>query len=354
MENTKLNFEGQTIYIGLDVHKKQWSVALITEGYWLKKFSMDPRVEDLTSYLKKHYPGAKYKSVYEAGYSGYWIHRELKAAGIENIVVNPADVPTRHKEKRRKTDKVDARKLCRELNNHTLDAIYVPTVEEESFRDLVRRRVQLVGNQTRVKNRIKAQLSLMGISSPSEMKHWSKRYIIFLKALKIEHEGKAITMQSLIEELMFLRSQILEITRNLRRIVSQDEKKNRVIRNLISIPGIGFITSVAMLAEIIKIERFGRFEQLSSYVGFVPDTDSSAEEDKDTGITVRKNRYLRSLLIEAAWIARRTDEALAMKFGKLRRRMEDKKAIVRIAKILLSRAVHVWRSNEEYVYAKVS
>ena len=113
MENTKLKFQGQHLYIGIDVHQKRWIVTIIFLGMQLKTISMDPYPRELIKYLMKNNPGAIYHTVYEAGFCGYWIDRALRKAGVNNIVVNPADVPTTHKEKRRKTDKIDSRKLAK-------------------------------------------------------------------------------------------------------------------------------------------------------------------------------------------------------------------------------------------------
>ena len=68
-------------------------------------------------FLTRSYPGAEYHSVYEAGFCGFWIHERLTALGIDNIVVNPADVPTKSSEKLRKTDTVDSGKLARSLQS---------------------------------------------------------------------------------------------------------------------------------------------------------------------------------------------------------------------------------------------
>jgi predicted esterase YcpF (UPF0227 family) len=88
---------------------------------------MDPNPQKLMQHLKKNYPNAYYHSTYEAGFCGFWAHRALCKLGINNIVVNPADVPTTHKEKTQKRDKRDSRKLARELADGSLEAIYIPT-----------------------------------------------------------------------------------------------------------------------------------------------------------------------------------------------------------------------------------
>jgi len=94
-----LNFQGYKLFIGIDVHKKQWTVTFRFRELELRTFSMNPSPQQLFNYINKHYPNAEYHSVYEAGFCGFWIHRELCELSINNIVVNPADVPTTHKEK---------------------------------------------------------------------------------------------------------------------------------------------------------------------------------------------------------------------------------------------------------------
>ena len=64
--------------------------------------------------------------MYEAGFCGFWIHERLTALGIDNIVVNPADVPTKSSEKLRKSDAVDSGKLARSLRANELKGIYTP------------------------------------------------------------------------------------------------------------------------------------------------------------------------------------------------------------------------------------
>ena len=93
----QLDFSGQPVYIGLDVHKKSWSVSIFTQYGEYKTFSQPPEAETLSQYLQHHFPGAQYRSVYEAGCCGFWIHDQLKDRGIQNIVANPADIPTRDK-----------------------------------------------------------------------------------------------------------------------------------------------------------------------------------------------------------------------------------------------------------------
>ncbi len=98
----KLDFSGQKIFCGIDVHKKSWKVSIRTDQMELKTFSQEPSVKTLDNFLKQNYPSATYKIVYEAGFCGYGYQRAFKEKGIDCIIVHPADVPTMDKEKQRK------------------------------------------------------------------------------------------------------------------------------------------------------------------------------------------------------------------------------------------------------------
>ena len=346
----KLNFTDKHFYIGLDVHKKQWTVCISDKQLMIENYTMNPSPQELKKHLDKRYPGATFHSVYEAGYSGFWIHRELCALGIKNIVINPADVPTTDKERRHKTDAWDSKKLCRELKNHSLRAIYVPSEFHESLRTLCRLRERTVSHQTRLKNRIKAFLSRHGYSLPtnSECQHWSKRFMSILKAMEFPYPADQETFDFYLRELNENRNQLLVITKRLRQHI-QHHSDNQIYDLLLSVTGVGSITAITFYTEIMDMKRFRNNNALNSYIGFSPSKHSSGEKDRDTGITSRKNRRLRYMLIESAWTAIRKDPALLLYYQNLSLRMGKQKAIIRVAKKLVNRMRYVWNHMDSYV-----
>jgi transposase len=84
----QLSFEGQTIFCGIDVHKKSWRVNVRNDEFELEDYSQDPSEELLLNHLRKRYPGATYKVVYEAGFCGFGLQRFLKKSGIDCLVGN--------------------------------------------------------------------------------------------------------------------------------------------------------------------------------------------------------------------------------------------------------------------------
>lgn len=278
----ELNFKGQNIYIGIDVHLKSWSVTILSEHSVLKKFSQDPQTEVLHKFLTCNYPGTTYYSVYEAGFWGFWIHRELVHWGINNIVVNPADVPTMSKEKLRKINSVDSSKLARELRSGTLRGIYVPDDVILEMRSLIRLRNMVVKDTTREKNRIKSLLRFHGIDIPDQFTRHSvgnrsKRFLQWLQSVELSTEYGKKTLDLHIEQLVRLRSTLLEQTRTIRSI-SLKEPFKEDIRLLTSIPGIGMTTATSLLFEIDDIWRFVNADMLASFVGLVPICHSSGKK----------------------------------------------------------------------------
>ena len=154
-DSNAITFENQVFHIGIDVHKRSWTVTIRTNDMMLKTFSMNPDPAGLAKHMRKNYPGGIYKSAYEAGFCGFWIHNQLTELGIENIVIHAADVPTTNKEKVNKTDKADSQKIAKKLETDDLNSIYVPGNKEQQLRSLCRLRSRLVSHTTRLKNRIK-------------------------------------------------------------------------------------------------------------------------------------------------------------------------------------------------------
>jgi transposase len=121
----------------------------------------------------------------------------------------------------------------------------------------------------------------------------------------------------------------------------------------LSIPGIGLLTAMIILTELETMDRFSNMDQLCAYIGFIPSTKSSGDDDKLGGITPRGHNVLRSAIIESAWIAVRTDPALIKSYHDYCKRMEPNKAIIRISKKLLSRIRYVLKNKQAYEYSKV-
>jgi transposase len=344
----KKSFTGENIYIGIDVHKKSWSITILTDYLEHKTYNQSPDPSVLISYLQRNFPGANYLSCYEAGFSGFWLHRQLEDQGVKNIVINAADVPSSNKDCETKTDRVDSRKLAKALRGQMLTGIFVPERKDQERRSLSRYRLILMRDLRRSKNRIKSLLQYYGIPIPEGLDNsfWSKRFVTWLKTVKMEEVSGEYCLNTLISNYEFNYRQMLEVGKELRSIFRKEEKE--MYNLLINIPGIGPITAIALISELGPSDRFRKTSQLASFVGLTPRINNSGERERTSGITYRSNKYLRSLLIEASWMAIRKDPALMKYYMELRSRMIGQKAIVKVARKLLNRIRFVMKNKVEY------
>jgi transposase len=352
----KLNFEGQNIYIGIDVHKKDWTVCIYSDQLEHKKFSIPPSAENLKNYLHLNFPGAKYYSASEAGYCGFQIHKELESLGIKNIVVNACDVPTTHKEKVNKDDKRDSRKIGRSLRAAELQGIHMPARKTVEDRSLLRFRFTLRKDLTRIKLRIKSFLDFYGITHPEEFaspsKHWSLRYMDWLRTISMEEASGRTVLQTFISQAVELRKVLLTVTREIRAL-SRTESYDADYQLLSGIPGIGLITCMCFLTEIEDINRFPSADRFASFAGLIPSCHSSGDHENKGHITSRAHFLLRAMLVESAWKAAQYDPALHLAYSDLCKRMNPNKAIIRIGRKLLNRIYHVLKTKQEYVCGTV-
>ena len=353
-KSNRVDFTGQDIYIGLDIHKKSWSVSILSQHCEHKTFSQPPEVDKLVSYLRRHFPGASYHCVYEAGCCGFWVHDQLKEQGIDCTVVNPADVPTKNKERRNKRDRVDCRKLARSLRSGEIEGIYVPCRSELEDRSLIRTRTSMVRKQTRCKNQIKSMLLFYGIPLPEQLlkSHWSRRFIRWVESIPMERATGDVALKIHLEELKHLRQIIASLNRAIL-AVARTEHYGMAVRLLKTVPGISTLTAMTLLTELSDSARFRSLDRMSSYVGLIPDTHSSGDKEHTGHITQRRHRQLRSLLIEASWVAIRKDPILLMAFAQYSKRMRKTRAIVKIARKLLNRIRYVLKNQAEYVPAVI-
>ena len=349
LQHTKPDFSNQHIFVGVDVGKKSWKTCIMTEQLEHKTFTQPPKVDSLVSYLHRTFPGANYQCVYEAGFSGFWIAEQLRSQHIDCLVVHPADVPTMHREKAFKTDRIDARKLARSLRNGDLEALYIPSREAQEDRSLVRTRHTLVTKQTRCKNQIRSLLCFYGIVFPETIAetYWSRRFVDFLNHVPMDHASGDRALKMLLLELSSLRQMVFAVTQDIR-LLAQQERYRRRASCLVSIPGISTLSAMILLTELVDIRRFRTLDHLASYAGLVPGEHSSGEDIILTGISHRRNPFIRSVLIESAWVAARKDPALSLAFTTLSKRMPKNQAIVRIARKLLNRIRYVLVHEQPY------
>ena len=352
MQKYNISFKGQKIFIGIDVHKKNWDVAIAPEVGIVKRHTQKASAKELFDFLKKHYPDGDYLAVYESGFSGFSTYYALKDVGIECKVIHAADVPTTQYEEVMKTDRVDSVKLVRSLKAGLLKGIYIREKENIDDRSVVRIRKTIQKQLSGYKARVKHMLHCNGVSFPERFEkpgsHWSKAFLKWLKEDVTLLSSTRNSLDLLIRQVETIRLTLLEATKMMRSL-SQTERYKHKCDLLMTVPGIGFIVSMCILTEIYDVKRFHNEKEFAAYLGLIPTSHSSGDKVVHGEMTFRGNKQLGPMIIETAWISICKDAGLGSLYLRYKERMKPQEAIVRIARKLSNIIFAVLKNETQYV-----
>jgi transposase len=297
-------------------------------------------------------------SCYEAGYDGFWLHRQLEAHGVCNYVIDPASLQVDRRARRVKTDLIDAERLLRSLMAYlrgepkVWSAVRVPSVAEEDARRLHRERDRLVLERVQHVNRIMGLCALHGIYDYHPMRPQAMARLEQLRTaqggelpprLKSEIKRELHRLKLVVEMITTLEAE--------RDAIVEDETSTHLnaekIRNLHKLKSIGPEFAAVLVGEIFH-RSFNNRRQLASYIGVAPSPFQSGSMAREGGISKAGNRKGRTTGIELAWLWLRyqPDSDLSIWF---RARVDTMKGrIRRIAIVALARKllVALWRYLE--------
>ena len=331
MNRKKVTYREKKVYIGIDVHKKTYTFSAYCDGLICKTATVPADPQQFASSLKKWFSGAIIYSVYEAGFSGFELHRVLESRGINNIVINPASLEIAPKDKV-KTDKRDSKKLAEQLAAGRLDGIYIPSKEVELRRLLTRTREQVMKERTRVGNRIKSRLFYFGLISFSESTVMSEKLLKQYESWDLPEELR-YCVGLLITQWRFLNDQLKEMKIEMKAQSFEDSYCEAVYQ---SVPGIGDTSARLLSNELGDLsKRFNCQKSLFQFVGFTPSEYSTGENQRLGHIDRQGSARVRKTLVECSWRAIRIDKALNDSFNRIAHRRGKKRAIVAIARKLI-------------------
>ena len=326
------DYTGKEIYLGIDVHKATYAVTALCEKTVIKKATLSANPEGLVAFCKKYFPGAEVKSAYEAGFSGFHLHRILEKNGIKNLVVHAAGIEVAVGD-RVKTDKRDSLKIATQLEANRLRGIHVPSEEREEKRALTRLRNTIVEHRTTTANQIKALLHQHGLISPTAKKKVCPKWIKNLKKLPMR-DGIRYALNHLVDIWQQLTARIKEINAEMTKQAAEDHALEVVYR---STPGIGPIGARILANEVEDMSYFDNERQLFSYTGLTPSEHSSGGHIRKGHISRQGKAIIRRVLVLASWKAIQKDAQLRAIYERISIRAGGKKAIVAIARRLIGR-----------------
>jgi transposase len=291
---------------------------------------------------------------YEAGRDGFWLARWLRAHEIEAHVVHSSSVAVSREHRRAKTDRLDTAMLLRVFmgwlrgERGHCGMVAVPTIEEEDAKRPHRERENLVGEKTRIVNRMKAALIRLGIRGFKPELRKAPRKLEDLRT----PEGLPIPPNTLDEirrdmtRLAMVREQIdlIEQARLERIAQAPDTGPNAMVRLVASIIGVGIETADMLVREVLSRDLRDR-RAVARYAGLTGSPDESGSKRREKGLAKAGNARVRRGLIQLAWrfLMFQKDSALAQWF---RARTEGVKGVRRTVMIVaLARKllIALWR-----------
>ncbi|KWD59202.1 IS110 family transposase [Burkholderia ubonensis] len=289
-----------TLYVGLDVHKDSITVAYALgndEVELLGKIgTTQADIERLCKRLQSK--ARRVCIVYEAGPCGYGLYRELVQKAFDCMVCAPSMIPRKPGE-RVKTDRRDAAKLVRLLRAGDLSAVYVPSVEDEAFRDLARAWVSAKDDLKRARQRLKAFLLSHGVRYAGRA-DWGPAYRRWVSTYAFASAWQQLAFEEHRRSIEDRLTQCERLEAALREAVVEWRFYPAVL-GLQAMRGVQFTTAVGMLAELGDLSRFVHPRQLMAWLGVTPSERSSGGKRHLGSITKTGNSYARKLLIDAAW-----------------------------------------------------
>jgi transposase len=250
---------------------------------------------------------APVRSCYEAGRDGFWLHRALTAKGIVNVVVDPASIAVDRRQRRAKTDRLDASALARQLMNAVAGdrrgwrAVRVPSVDVEADRQLQRERDAVLEDRKRLRNRIQGLLVTQGVQLPltrgfqqrlDRARVWDGCPLPAALIARLTRDWM---------QLQHVEARLSELRRARRARIHAADRVGEQTRQLKALRAIGDNGALTLTTELFAWRGFQNGRQLGAILGLTPTPFRSDQTVRELGITGNGNRRLRALMVELAW-----------------------------------------------------
>jgi len=325
----------QVVSVGVDVHKKSYSVCIYSSSNDYCEWTMPSDNQSLISMLLS--VDLDYHSiVYESGPCGFELCRQLRNAGLNSHVI-AANKILRPATSGAKTDSIDSRKIAEYALKDMLVPIGIPTREEEIFRKLMRYRHRTTDKVASIKREIKSVYLEMGEVLPEGSEKFS---VSGIQRLKDSRPDFYYVLFYMLTDLSHYIQQRKEIDAKLKEIASE-RMLLETVEHMKILPGVGDIVALSFITEVFQPKRFKSKEQISSYLGLAPINNQSGMSKNTSRISNGGKKRLKSLLVEASWIYARHDEQAKKLYNRILTKTGlPQKAIVAVAHRL---GIKLWR-----------
>jgi transposase len=328
-------------YLGIDLHLKRTYVVLINA----KGEIIDQRRllnTEMSEYLKQHVPYETF-AVLEATRNWPFMY-DLLSDHVDRVeLAHPKEVKA-IANAAVKTDRIDAGVLANLARLNYLPTAYAAPKEYRDLRLYTRHRSWLIKHRTQAKNRVQAVLAGYNLTS-------SVRDLFGVKGREYLHEATTVlrpAAQKVIADNLILIDQLNEQIGELEREIPLTAEQAENIKLLMSMPGIGKVSAVAILAEIGQISRFKSAKSLCNWAGLTPKVRKSDAIVRHGKISKQGSAYLRSAMGQVAMVASRFSPRWYRVHERLAKHCGKRGAKVAVARRLLTVIYYMLKNGETY------
>lgn len=340
------------VFVGIDVDKNSFSFTVQDHNMMNRSKKIPSSPEQLYNYITNNLTDKRVLCAYEAGPTGYHLYDYLTQKQQACMVISPFAIPKAGNE-RVKNNRLDSERIVRYLKSGQIRPIRIPDDPYRQLRQLISMRENYVRQRIVAKQRIKSMLLFEHLYDHFNDigPNWSNAYITRIKQVPCS-EASRCKIDLLLADLSYARAQLLTVIKELRLFCSKHPEIDRYRHYLQSIPGIGFVTALTILARIGDPACLTNVRELGAFSGVVPKEKSTGDTVCYGSITHLGNGVLRSLLVEASWIAIKHDVGLAQFYHRIKNRhhlrIGSRKAIVAVARKLTQRIYKVLKEQRTY------
>lgn len=331
------------LYAGCDLHKQTISVCVVNTARQVVQRArlLCANEEAIRRFFECL---GQFEAVVEATASYEWFVRLIEPLAHRVVLAHPRKLRV-IAESTRKSDTLDARVLAEFLALDMIPASYRPTPRQREHRQLVRQRDRIQRRLTSVKNRIRRMLANHNADRP---RLFNAEGMVFLRQVRLSAADR-FSMNQFLEEYDFGRRQLKAAEKALEEFQASAPRKEQEQRRLLrTIPGVGFVTSEVILAELADVTRFRSQSQVVAYAGLAPGQRESAGKRQELHLEKTGSKLLRSTMVEAAWRLVRHSPRWKGVYEKLKARLKAKKAIVAVARRQLTLATAILQTGRPY------
>lgn len=294
-----------TTFVALDASKETLAVAIAGDGkrgevrYFGTIANRTEAVRKLVEKLAGRH--GRLKFCYEAGPTGYALHRTIRSLGYACDVVAPSMVPVRpggHI----KTDRRDATTLAALFRAGELTPVWVPDAAHEAMRDLVRARHAAMEGVRRARQQLLSFLLRNGRIFETK-RHWTRAHRRWLSEQRFDLAAQQIVFQELVDTVEQAVDRRGRLEAQMIALVP-DWSLSPVVAALQAMRGFAIVGAITLVAEVGDFRRFANPRQLMAWLGLVPREHSSGASVSRGSITKAGNQRARRLLVESAWTYR--------------------------------------------------